>query len=114
MAMISTETMNLIMIFVIFSACFAAFAIVVHVLYQREITLHRAESAQLQAQNREIHALHLRELDASRAQTLKAISAIIKLNELTPDAKLAVIECLASGILDEATTNMIKEEMSDE
>jgi len=42
--------------------------------------------------------------------------AIIKLDELTltPEAKLAVIGCLASGILDEITTNIIKEEMSDE
>jgi len=116
MAMISQETMNLVTIFVVFSTCFATFAIVEHVLYQREITLHRAESVQLQAQNREIHALHLMELDANRAQTLKAISAIIKLDELTltPEAKLAVIGCLASGILDEITTNIIKEEMSDE
>jgi len=66
MAMISQETMNLVTIFVVFSTCFAKFTIVEHVLYQREKTMHRAESVELQAQDREIHALHLTGVDSMR------------------------------------------------
>lgn len=78
MAIISQETVNIIIVFLIFSICFTIYAGVTQLLYNKELKYHRV-------------------------QYLKVIHAICEMAELPVELRLEIIRHLASVQKDDIT-----------